>query len=88
MKMLLEYLERAVELEKLAATEPNGAFRAELWRQASAYRELAAKRAEEYGLPPPSPPNFLAPRSKCCTNFAQQALLKLIGSLTSGRLAS
>jgi hypothetical protein len=28
MKMLLEYLERAVELEKLAATEPNETFRA------------------------------------------------------------
>jgi hypothetical protein len=56
MKMLLEYLERAVELEKLASTEPNETFRAELLKQASAYRELAAKRAEEYGLPPPSPP--------------------------------
>jgi hypothetical protein len=58
MKMLLEYLERAVELEKLAATEPNDVFRVELLKQASAYRELAAKRAEEYGLPPPSPPDI------------------------------
>jgi hypothetical protein len=56
MKMLLEYLDRAVELEKLAATERNETFKAELLKQASAYRDLAAKRAEEYGLPPPSPP--------------------------------
>jgi hypothetical protein len=26
----------------------------------SAYRQLAAKRAEEYGMPPPSPPRFYA----------------------------
>ena len=58
MKMLLEYLERAVELEKLAPTEANDIFRAELLKQASAYRELAAKRAEEYGLPPPTLPTF------------------------------
>jgi hypothetical protein len=58
MKMLLDYSERAVELEKLAATEPNETFRAELLKQALAYRELAAKRAEEYGLPPPSPPDI------------------------------
>jgi hypothetical protein len=56
MKMLLEYLERAVELD--AATEPDETFRVELLKQASAYRELAAKRAEEYGLPPPSPPEL------------------------------
>jgi hypothetical protein len=58
MKMLLEYLGRAVALEKLSATEPNNAFKAELLKQASAYRELAAKRAEEYGLPQPSPPEI------------------------------
>jgi len=45
-------------LEKLSATEPNDAFKAELLKQASAYRELAAKRAKEYGLPPPSPPEI------------------------------
>jgi hypothetical protein len=57
MKMLLEYLDRAVELEKLAATEPNGVFRTELLTQAAAYRELATKRAAEYGLPAPTPPD-------------------------------
>ncbi|MBR0793788.1 hypothetical protein JQ615_00100 [Bradyrhizobium jicamae] len=56
MKMLTEYLERAVEFEKLAAAEENNAFRAELLKQAAAYRKLAAQRAERYGLPMPSPP--------------------------------
>ena len=41
MKMLLEYLDRAVALEQLSATEPNDVFKAELLKQASAYRELA-----------------------------------------------
>ena len=56
MKMLTEYLERAVEFEKLAASEQNETFKAVLLKQAAAYRKLAAKRAEEYGLPAPSPP--------------------------------
>lgn len=56
MKLLSEYLERAVQLEKLAADETNLEFRAQLLKQAGAYRELAAKRARDYGLPPPSPP--------------------------------
>jgi hypothetical protein len=56
MKMLTEYLERAIEFEQLAASEQNEAFKAELLKQAAAYRKLAAKRAERYGLPMPSPP--------------------------------
>jgi hypothetical protein len=56
MKLLTEYLERAVSLERLAADEPDSKFRSALLNQAAAYRKLAAKRAQEYGLPPPSPP--------------------------------
>ena len=56
MKMLTEYLERALEFEQLAASEKNEAFRAQLLQQAAAYRKLAAKRARDYGLPMPSPP--------------------------------
>jgi hypothetical protein len=56
MKMLTEYLERALEFERLAASEQNEAFKAELQKQAAAYRKLAAKRAEQYGLPMPSRP--------------------------------
>jgi len=56
MKLLTEYLERATSLERLAADEPDSDFKNNLLRQAAAYRKLAAKRASDYGLPPPSPP--------------------------------
>ncbi|MFK4485298.1 hypothetical protein ABIA45_000376 [Bradyrhizobium sp. USDA 336] len=58
MKLLTEYLERAVQLERLAADETDGEFRNQLLTQAQSYRKLAAKRAEDYGLPMPSPPNY------------------------------
>jgi hypothetical protein len=56
MKLLTEYLERAINLERLAASEQDSKFKTELLNQAAAYRKMAAKRAEQYGLPPPSPP--------------------------------
>jgi len=59
MKLLTEYLERAVSLERLAANEQESRFKRELLHQAEAYRKLAAKRAADYGLPPPSPPEIL-----------------------------
>lgn len=55
MKLLTEYLERAIQLEELAANEPDSNFKDQLLNQAQAYRKLAAKRAQDYGLPPPSP---------------------------------
>ncbi|MGY4623431.1 hypothetical protein [Bradyrhizobium sp. USDA 4486] len=55
MKLLVEYLERAVQLERLAASERDLMFREQLLTQAQAYRKLAAKRAKDYGLPAPSP---------------------------------
>ena len=55
MKLLTEYLERAVQLERLAADESDGQFKSQLLVQAKSYRDLAAKRAKEYGLPMPSP---------------------------------
>jgi hypothetical protein len=58
MKLLTEYLERAVNLERLAASEPDSNFKNELLKQAAAYRKLAAQRAKQYGLPPPSPPEI------------------------------
>jgi hypothetical protein len=54
-KLLTEYLDRAVQLEKMAEQEPDSSFKEQLLAQAQAYRKLAAKRAESYGLPPPSP---------------------------------
>ncbi|MDA9415121.1 MULTISPECIES: hypothetical protein [unclassified Bradyrhizobium] len=59
MKLLTEYLERAVQLEGLAASEFDSAFKSQLLEQAASYRKLAAKRAREYGLPPPSPPEIV-----------------------------
>jgi hypothetical protein len=58
MKLLNEYLERAVSLERLAGDEQDSEFKGQLLNQAAAYRKLAAKRAKEYGLPPPSPPEI------------------------------
>ena len=56
--MLTEYLERAIEFEKMAASEEDQAFKVQLLNQAADYRRLAAKRATEYGLPMPSPPEI------------------------------
>jgi hypothetical protein len=56
MKLLTEYLDRAVSLERLAADEQDSKFKNDLLRQAAEYRSIAAKRASDYGLPPPSPP--------------------------------
>jgi hypothetical protein len=55
MKILIEYLERAVQLERLASSECDAAFKEQLLSQARAYRQMAAKRAKDYGLPGPSP---------------------------------
>ena len=55
MKLLVEYLERALQLEHLAASERDESFKEQLSAQAQAYRMMAAKRAKDYGLPEPSP---------------------------------
>jgi len=54
-KKLTEYLDRAVQLEELAAKEPDSTFKDQLLNQATAYRKLAAKWAKDLGMPPPSP---------------------------------
>jgi hypothetical protein len=56
MKLLTEYLERAINLERLAAAEQDSNFKEQLLNQAAAYRKMAARQAKDYGLPPPSPP--------------------------------
>jgi hypothetical protein len=50
MKLLTEYLERAVNVERLAADEADSTFKDQLLNQAAAYRKLAARRAEQYGF--------------------------------------
>ena len=54
MEKLARYLERAVQLEELAAEEPDPTFKEQLLTQAQTCRKLAAKRAADLGLPPPS----------------------------------
>ena len=54
MKMVAEYLEKAHEFERFAEFEPDAKIKAELLVQAEAYRELAAKRAKDQGLPFPA----------------------------------
>jgi putative SOS response-associated peptidase YedK len=61
MKLLSEYLERAVSLERLAASEQDSDFKTQLLNQAAAYRKLAARRAEQYWMPAPSPPEMPPP---------------------------
>jgi hypothetical protein len=55
MKMIAEYLDHAIEFERLAAAEPNPALKESLINQAIAYRKLAAERARRLGLRPPEP---------------------------------
>jgi hypothetical protein len=45
MKLLVEYLDRAVNLERLAASEQDSTFKTQLLNQAAAYRKLAARSA-------------------------------------------
>ncbi|WP_439366504.1 hypothetical protein ACNJYD_12180 [Bradyrhizobium sp. DASA03005] len=54
---LMRYLERAVAFERLAADETDPDLKADLERQATAYRRLAAMQAEGMGLPAPSQPS-------------------------------
>ena len=57
MKMVAEYLEHALQFEKLAEDAQDPAFKASLLKQAVAYRKLAGERAETLKAPEP-------PRSK------------------------
>jgi hypothetical protein len=55
--MIAEYLEHALQFERMAGEEKNPQLKAQLERQAAAYRKLAAERAKKLGLqPPPSGP--------------------------------
>ena len=57
MKMIAEYLEHALQFERLAAAETDSALKEALGKQALAYRKLAAERAERLKLPPPPQPS-------------------------------
>jgi hypothetical protein len=55
--MIAEYLEHALQFERLAAGETDSALKEALAKQALAYRKLAAERAERLNLPPPPQPS-------------------------------
>jgi hypothetical protein len=57
MKLITEYLEDAVRFERMAAEEKDPHLKADLEKQAVAYHKLAAKRAEQLGVPLPKRPN-------------------------------
>jgi hypothetical protein len=54
--LLTQYIEHALTFERMADAEPNKSLKADLERQAAAYRRLAANRARKLGLPRPSIP--------------------------------
>ena len=56
MKMLAEYFEKAITFERMAADEKDATLKADLEKQAAAYRKLAVQRAKQYklDLPPQS----------------------------------
>jgi hypothetical protein len=54
MKMVAEYLDKAITFERLADAEKDAKAKAELIAQAKAYRKLATERAERLGMNKPS----------------------------------
>jgi hypothetical protein len=50
MKMIAEYLEHALQFERMATDETDPALKETLAKQALAYRKLAAERAERLNL--------------------------------------
>jgi len=57
-KMIAEYLERALEFENIAAEATDAILKEALIDQALAYRRLATERAQKLRVPiPPKPPD-------------------------------
>ena len=56
MKMIVEYLDKAMRFERMASEENDGELKAALLAQATSYRKLATERAEREGLPIPITP--------------------------------
>jgi hypothetical protein len=55
--MIAEYLEHALQFERMAEPEKNPELKAQLEKQAAAYRKLATERARKLGLPAPPQPS-------------------------------
>ena len=52
-KLIAEYLEQALQFERFAELEDNPQLKADMQKQAAAYRKLAADRSKKLGLEPP-----------------------------------
>jgi hypothetical protein len=60
MKMIAEYLERALQFERMAAEEADALLKQQLLKQAADYRRLAEKRAALLAkLPSSEPPQSI-----------------------------
>jgi hypothetical protein len=55
MKMLAEYLEHAIQFERMADETEDGALKEQFLKQAEEYRKLAEKRAIQIGFRKPPP---------------------------------
>jgi hypothetical protein len=55
MKIVAEYLDKAIAFEQMAAQEKDAKLRADLEGQAVAYHKLAAERAKKLKATKPSP---------------------------------
>ena len=62
MKMLADYVEKALHFEQMAAEQKDANFKANLARLATAYRKLALGRAKELNVP--LPPQLTSDSSK------------------------
>jgi len=51
--MIAEYLEHALQFERMAAEATDPSFKESMLKQAAAYRKLAGERAGRLGLPQP-----------------------------------
>jgi hypothetical protein len=57
MKLIAEYLEKAIDFERMAVMETDSVLKANLLKQAAAYRKLAEERAQRLNpMVPPRPP--------------------------------
>jgi hypothetical protein len=59
--MIAEYLERALQFERMAADETEPALKQALAKLAVSYRKLATERAERLHLPTPPKPDRQGP---------------------------
>jgi hypothetical protein len=57
--MIAEYLEHALQFDRMASEATDPDLREALEKQAAAYRKLARERAARLNLPPPPAPRKL-----------------------------